>query len=110
MGETMTKKQTGTINISTYNYGDLYFAVGFSENGKIVRIALPQKSLDEAIKLLESDIKKEKLNYIYENIEKIKKNVFTFFRKEIEILKQNKKNIINVLKRTYALRNAYIHK
>jgi len=49
MGETMTKKQTGTINISTYNYGDLYFAVGFSENGKIVRIALPQKSLDEAI-------------------------------------------------------------
>ena len=37
------------IIISTHNHEKLYFAVGCSENDKIVRIALPQKSLEEAI-------------------------------------------------------------
>ena len=45
----MTKKKTNAINISTHNHDDLYFAVGFSEIGKILRTTLPQKSLDEAI-------------------------------------------------------------
>lgn len=45
----MNKKNTNTIIISTHNHENLYYAVGFSESGKIVRIALPQKSLEESI-------------------------------------------------------------
>ena len=45
----MKKKNTCTIIISTHNHENLYYSVGFSENGKIVRIALPQKSEEEAI-------------------------------------------------------------
>jgi methylated-DNA-[protein]-cysteine S-methyltransferase len=37
------------ITISTHNHENLYFALGYSENNKIVRIALPQKSLEDAI-------------------------------------------------------------
>ncbi len=48
-GNKMTKKMNVKVNISTYNQDDLYFAVGFSASGKIIRIALPQKSLDKAI-------------------------------------------------------------
>ncbi len=44
MDETNTK-----IMISTYNYKNLYFAVGVSKDGKIVWIALPQKNENDAI-------------------------------------------------------------
>lgn len=37
------------VIISTYNQKDLYFAVAFSERGKIVRIALPKKNLEDAV-------------------------------------------------------------
>ena len=45
----MDEKDNGIILISTYNHENTYFAVAFSENHKIVRIALPQKSLDDAV-------------------------------------------------------------
>ena len=45
----MKKIKMGTTIISTHNHENLYYAVGFSESGKIVRIALPQKSLNKAI-------------------------------------------------------------
>ena len=45
----MNEIKKNPITISTYNHEKLYFAVGYSENNKIVRIALPQKSLEEAI-------------------------------------------------------------
>ena len=45
----MKKKDDGIISISTYKHENLYFAVGYSNNRKIVRIALPQKSLEEAV-------------------------------------------------------------
>jgi methylated-DNA-[protein]-cysteine S-methyltransferase len=45
----MNELEKNPIIISTHNHGKLYFAVGYSKNNKIVRIALPQKSLEEAI-------------------------------------------------------------
>ena len=45
----MNEIEKNPITISTHNHKNLYFAVGCSENNKIVRIALPQKSLEEAI-------------------------------------------------------------
>ena len=45
----MNEIEKNPITISTHNHENLYFAVGYSENNKIVRIALPQKSLKEAI-------------------------------------------------------------
>jgi hypothetical protein len=45
----MNEIEKNPIIISTHNHEKLYFAVGYSENNKIVRIALPQKSLEEAI-------------------------------------------------------------
>jgi methylated-DNA-[protein]-cysteine S-methyltransferase len=45
----MKKKNKSPIIISTHNHENLYYAVGFSESGKIVRITLPQKSVEEAI-------------------------------------------------------------
>ncbi len=45
----MSKKNDQTIIISTHNQENLYYAVGFNEKGKIIRIALPQKSSDKAI-------------------------------------------------------------
>lgn len=45
----MNEIEKNPIIISTHNHKKLYFAVGYSENNKIVRISLPQKSLDEAI-------------------------------------------------------------
>jgi methylated-DNA-[protein]-cysteine S-methyltransferase len=45
----MIGKKEDSIIISTHNHEDLYFAVGFSKRGKIVRIALPQKSSDDAV-------------------------------------------------------------
>lgn len=45
----MNEIEKNPITISTHNHKNLYFAVGYSENNKIVRIALPQNSLKEAI-------------------------------------------------------------
>ncbi len=45
----MNEIEKNPITISTHNHDKLYFAVGYSENDKIVRITLPQKSLEEAI-------------------------------------------------------------
>jgi methylated-DNA-[protein]-cysteine S-methyltransferase len=45
----MSKKNNQPITISTHNHENLHFAVGLNENGKIVRITLPQKSSDKAI-------------------------------------------------------------
>ena len=45
----MKKKDDVIISISTYKHENLHFAVGYSNNRKIVRIALPQKSLEEAV-------------------------------------------------------------
>ena len=45
----MSKKNDQTIIISTHNHENLHYAVGFNEKGKIIRIALPQKSSDKAI-------------------------------------------------------------
>ena len=45
----MNEIEKNPITISTHKHKNLYFAVGYSENNKIVRIALPQKSLEEAI-------------------------------------------------------------
>ena len=55
----MNNKKKKNVIISTYNHENLYFAVAFSENNKIVRIALPQNSLDDAI----SEISKYHPNY-----------------------------------------------
>jgi methylated-DNA-[protein]-cysteine S-methyltransferase len=45
----MNEKDDGIILISTYKHENLYFAVGYSDKKKIVRIALPQKSLEDAV-------------------------------------------------------------
>ena len=45
----MYRRKNQRIIISTYNHNDLHFAVGFSENEKIVRISLPKKNLEEAV-------------------------------------------------------------
>ena len=45
----MNKKSKNPIIISTYKYKNLYFAVGYSESGTIIRISLPQKSEEDAI-------------------------------------------------------------
>ncbi|MDD3984693.1 MAG: MGMT family protein [Methanobacterium sp.] len=45
----MNKKSENSIIISTYKDRDLYFAVGYSEIGKIIRIALPQKNEENAV-------------------------------------------------------------
>jgi methylated-DNA-[protein]-cysteine S-methyltransferase len=45
----MNKKNNKPITISTHKKDNLYFAVGYSEKRKIIRIALPQKSKEEAI-------------------------------------------------------------
>ena len=45
----MNKKGKNPITISTLKNENLYFAVGYSERGKIIRIALPQKSEEDAI-------------------------------------------------------------
>ena len=45
----MNELEKNPIIISTLNHEKLYFAVGYSKNNKIVRIALPQKSLEESI-------------------------------------------------------------
>ncbi len=45
----MNKKIKKPIIISTHKNDNLYFAVGYSEKGKIIRIALPQKSEEDAI-------------------------------------------------------------
>jgi methylated-DNA-[protein]-cysteine S-methyltransferase len=45
----MNEKDDGIILISTHKNGNLYFAVGYSNKKKIVRIALPQKSLEDAV-------------------------------------------------------------
>lgn len=43
----MNKKNS--VLISTYKKNDLYFAAAFSQKGKIVRIALPKKNLDDVV-------------------------------------------------------------
>jgi methylated-DNA-[protein]-cysteine S-methyltransferase len=45
----MNEIEKNRIIISTHNHEKLYFAVGCSKNNKIVRIALPQKNLEDAI-------------------------------------------------------------
>ena len=45
----MNKKSKNPIIISTHKNKNLYFAVGYSESGKIIRISLPQKSEEDAI-------------------------------------------------------------
>ena len=45
----MNEIEKNPITISTHKHKNHYFAVGFSENNKIIRIALPQNSLEEAI-------------------------------------------------------------
>ncbi len=45
----MNKKGMNPIIISTHKNKNLYFAVGYSKRGKIIRIALPQKSEEAAI-------------------------------------------------------------
>jgi methylated-DNA-[protein]-cysteine S-methyltransferase len=55
----MNEKEKNPITISTYNHEELYFAVGYSKNKKIVRISLPQKSLEDAI----AEISKYHPNY-----------------------------------------------
>lgn len=54
------KKDTATTIISTHKHENMYFAVGFSEKGKIVRITLPQKDNKDAI----SEISKYHPNYM----------------------------------------------
>jgi methylated-DNA-[protein]-cysteine S-methyltransferase len=55
----MNNEKENNVIISTYNHVNLYFAVAFTENHKIVRIALPQTSLDDAV----SEISKYHPNY-----------------------------------------------
>lgn len=43
------KKNTTTTIISTHKHDDMYFAVGFTEKGKIIRITLPQTNIKDAI-------------------------------------------------------------
>jgi methylated-DNA-[protein]-cysteine S-methyltransferase len=45
----MNEIEKNHITISTHKHENLYFAVGYSSNNKIIRIALPQKSLEDAI-------------------------------------------------------------
>jgi methylated-DNA-[protein]-cysteine S-methyltransferase len=56
----MKKKK---VIISNYNHENTYFAVAFSENHKIVRIALPQNSLEEVV----SEISKYHPKYCLSN-------------------------------------------
>ncbi len=67
----MNEKNKSNIIISTYKYENTYFAVAFSENHKIVRIALPQNSLEGSL----SEISKYHSNYCLsdENIETARK-------------------------------------
>ncbi len=60
MVNTMTKIQKNPIIISTYKHNKLYFSVGYSENNKILRIALPQNNLKDVI----DEITKYHPNYI----------------------------------------------
>ncbi len=45
----MYRRNNREILISTHNHNGLYFAAGFSDNGKIVRITLPKNDLEEVI-------------------------------------------------------------
>jgi methylated-DNA-[protein]-cysteine S-methyltransferase len=45
----MWQKKQNTIIISTLKFGDLYFAVGLSKKGKIIRISLPNTCLNDVI-------------------------------------------------------------
>jgi methylated-DNA-[protein]-cysteine S-methyltransferase len=45
----MYRRKNSRITISTHKQENLYFAVGFSENGKIVRIALPMDNLEDVV-------------------------------------------------------------
>lgn len=50
----MYRRKNQRVIISTHNHQDLHFAVGFSEKGKIVRIALPRKDLEEVVSEISS--------------------------------------------------------
>jgi methylated-DNA-[protein]-cysteine S-methyltransferase len=60
----MDKRNRSKIIISTYKKGNLYFAAGFSENGKIVRIALPKENLEDAV----SEISRYHQNFSISNV------------------------------------------
>ena len=45
----MVKRREDPIEVSTYQTGRLHFAVGVSDTGKIVRIALPRETEDEVL-------------------------------------------------------------
>jgi methylated-DNA-[protein]-cysteine S-methyltransferase len=60
MANTMTKILKNPIIISTHKHRKLYFSVGYSESNKILRIALPQNNLKDAI----TEITKYHPNYI----------------------------------------------
>ena len=61
----MSKKNNQTITISTTTMKISHYAVGFNENGKIVRITLPQKSSDKAIAEITSHYPTFKLSNEY---------------------------------------------
>ena len=63
MVDIMNKKNKSKIIISTHKHENLYFAVGYSEKKKIIRIALPQKSLEDAV----NEISKYYPNYQISN-------------------------------------------
>mgnify|MGYP001019717609 CR=1 FL=1 len=45
----MVKRREDPIEVSTYQFGRLHFAVGVSDTGKIVRIALPRETEEEVL-------------------------------------------------------------
>ena len=63
MVDIMNKKNKSKIIISTHKHENLYFAVGYSEKKKIIRIALPQKSLEDTV----NEISKYYPNYQISN-------------------------------------------
>jgi len=63
MVDIMNKKNKSKIIISTHKHENLYFAVGYSEKKKIIMIALPQKSLEDAV----NEISKYYPNYQISN-------------------------------------------
>jgi methylated-DNA-[protein]-cysteine S-methyltransferase len=45
----MYRRKNSRITISTHKHQNLYFAAGFSENGKIIRISHPHAILEDAL-------------------------------------------------------------
>jgi len=72
----MNKKSKNPIIISTHKNMNLYFAVGYSEIGKIIRIALPQKNEESVISEISKYYPEFLVSDQYSNTAKILSDIY----------------------------------